>query len=123
MLPTYNPVEHLPPPVDLQPTLTVNSKGCAYLSRALADKLNLKAAQPIDLYPPSGANPYWYLDTRPEAARTLGWYADTRPRIRFIKLPAGLIAEGQLLELKLLPGQPRYEGYYPLEVKTHAHPR
>jgi hypothetical protein len=114
MLPTYKPTEHLPPPVDLLPTLTVNSKGCAYLSRALADKLKLEAAQRIDLYPPSGHTPFWHLDLRSVAGRTLAWYADTRPRIRGIKLPDGLILPGQLLELQLLPGEPAFAGFYPL---------
>jgi len=113
MLPDYNPAQHLPPPVPLS-TLTVNAKGRAYLSRALAAKLNLAAGQPIDLLPPGTGSPYWHLDIRPTAQRRLYWYVDTRPRINSIQVPDGLLAAGQLLTLQLLPGEPAYPGFYPL---------
>jgi hypothetical protein len=124
MLPDYNPTQHLPPPVPL-PTLTVNAKGCVFLSRALAAKLNLTSGQPIDLLPPGTGSPYWHLDTRPTARRRLYWYVDTRPRLKSIQVPAGLLAPGQLLTLQLLPGEPAYPGFYPLllanALATQAH--
>jgi hypothetical protein len=121
MLPAYNPAQHLPPAVDLMPPLTVNAAGRVYLSRALAAKLNLSSGQPINLLPPSNGTPYWHLDLRPEAQRRLYWYADCRPRIEGIEVPDGLLAYGQLLTLKLLPGRPHFEGFYPLLPDTAAH--
>jgi len=121
MLPTYNPIQHLPPPVDLLPTLTVNARGRVYLSRALRERLDLRSNQAIDLLPPSNGSPYWHLDLRPEASRRLYWYSDCRPRIEGIVLPTGLLPAGQLLTLKLLPGPPAFAGFYPLLPDTSAY--
>jgi hypothetical protein len=120
MLPAYNPFEHLPPPVALLPSLRVNARGRVYLSQELVSRLNLRAGQPGNLLPPSNGSPYWHLDLRPEARHRIGWYADTRPRIEFVKLPPGLITEGQLLTLQLIPGEPTFPGFYPL--LPHAAP-
>jgi hypothetical protein len=120
MLPAYNPFEHLPPPVNLLPTLTVNSKGRVYLSHALIARLSLRGGQSADLLAPSHGSPYWHLDLRPEARHRVANYADTRPRIEYVKLPTGLLATGQLLTLQLLPGEPTFPGFYPL--LPHAAP-
>jgi hypothetical protein len=110
MLPTYNPIQHLPPPVDLLPTLTVNARGRVYLSRALRERLDLTCNQAIDLLAPSNGSAYWHLDIRPEASRRLYWYPDCRPRIEGIVLPTGL-----------LPGPPAFAGFYPLLPDTSAY--
>lgn len=121
MLPAYNPTEHLPPPIDLLPTLRVCYIGReyegqyrVYLSRALADKLGLKQRQPIDLIPPSGGSTYWHLDLRPAAKRRVAWYVGSRPRIASMKLPRRLVKPQKPLVLELLPGEPVYPGYYPM---------
>jgi hypothetical protein len=120
MLPAYDPTQHLPPPIDLLPTLRLVYLGReyagqyrAYLSSALSERLGLRACQPIDLLPPSGHSPYWHLDLRPEAKRRVAQYADTRPRISSLKLPLGLVLPGKALVLQLV-GQPAFAGFYPL---------
>lgn len=115
MLPTYNLVEHLPPPVDLLPTLRLNSKGRAYLSQALIHRLGLRNTQPADILPIPGSK-FWYLDLRPTAARSIKWYADTRPRIECIRLPDGLVLPDAALVLELAPGDAQpYPGFYLLQ--------
>ena len=54
------------------------------------------------------------MDLRPTAAHRLAWYADTRARIQRVYLPAGLVRTGELLTLRLLPGEPAYPSLYPL---------
>jgi hypothetical protein len=114
MLPAYNPTEHLPPPVDLLPTLTVNSKGRVYLSQALVQRLGIRNAQPANLLPPSNGSKFWHLDLRPVAPRWIKWYDNTRPRIEYIQLPNGLVLPQHPLTLQLLPGEPAFAGFYPL---------
>ena len=123
MLPAYNPIQHLPPPTNTLHTLSVSSKGRAYLSTALRHHLSLKADQAIDLLPPSNGSPYWHLDLRPTASRRLYWYADTRPRIDGLELPAGLLLPGQKLTLQLQPGEPYFPGFYPMLPHAQFAPR
>lgn len=125
MLPFYDPVQHLPPPIDLLPTLRLVYLGReyegqyrAYLSSALFERLNLRAYQPISLVPPSGRSPYWHLDLRPEAKQRIAQYADTRPRINSLKLPVGLVLPSEALILQLV-GQPAYPGFHPM-LPAHA---
>ncbi|TVT43106.1 hypothetical protein FNT36_03165 [Hymenobacter setariae] len=120
MLPAYDPIQHIPPPIDLLPTLRLVYLGReyagqyrAYLCSALCERLQLRAYQPIDLVPPSGHSPYWHLDLRPEAKRRLAQYADTRPRISSLKLPVGLVEPGSALVLQLV-NQPAFPGFYPM---------
>jgi hypothetical protein len=112
MLPAYTPAQHQPSPTNTQPTLTVSSKGRAYLSKVLRRQLDLRADQAIDLIPPSDGSPLWQLDLRPTASRRLYWYADTRPRIEALGVPDGLIEPGQKLLLRLLPGAPPFPNVY-----------
>ncbi len=112
--PIYNPIEHLPPPVDLLPSLAINHKGRVYLSQALVERLAIRNAQPADVLLPSNGSPFWHLDLRPVAKRCIKWYADTRPRIEYLQLPSGLILPEHPLTLQLLPGEPAYTGFYPL---------
>ena len=42
------------------------------------------------------------------------------PVLKRLKLPTGLLAEGQLLTLQLIPGEPTFPGFYPL--LPHAAP-
>jgi len=56
MLPAYNPIQHLPPPTNTPHTLTVSSKGRAYLGTALRLHLGLKADQAINLLVPSNGS-------------------------------------------------------------------
>ncbi|MDO7888273.1 hypothetical protein [Hymenobacter cheonanensis] len=107
--------QHLPPPALGMPTLSINHRGRVYLSHELARRLGLKPLQPIDLYPPRPGDKYWYLDLRPKAKRRINWYADTRPRIPHIVLPAGIVVAGQRLVLQLVPGEPEFPHYYPLQ--------
>jgi hypothetical protein len=114
-LPPYQPARYIPPPHKVFPSLSVNSQGTVYLSRALTAKLGLRDKQAVALVPPPAGQEYWHLDfTFLEDARAICWYADTRPRIRGIKLPAGLIAPGQSLRLCLVPGDPAVPGFYRL---------
>jgi hypothetical protein len=115
MYPDYNLLDNLPIPHDLMPALTVSAKGNAYLSQDLISRLRLRGGQPIDVLPPnSERTPYWHLDLRPNARRNIDWYPDTRPRIRGLLLPDGLLREGELLTLRLVPGEPAFLGFYPL---------
>jgi hypothetical protein len=114
MSPTYNPIELLPPPVDLLPTLRLNSKGRAYLSQALIHRLGLRNTQPADILPIAGTK-LWYLDLRATAARSIKWYDDTRPRIECIRLHEGLVQTGAALVLELRPGEPPFPGLYVLQ--------
>ncbi|MGI4867820.1 MAG: hypothetical protein ACRYFZ_28140 [Janthinobacterium lividum] len=125
-LPAYNPIEHLPLPVDSQPTLRVVHQGrgyqgqCrVYLSTALAQYLNLRPNQPIDLIAPATGSPYWHLDLRPQAKRRINWYTDTRPRITSLALPDGLVMAGRPLTLELRLGESAIPGIYTLQP-THA---
>lgn len=112
MLPTYDPAIHIPPPIDLLPTLRVNARGRVYLSQALVQKLCIRNAQPANLLPPSNGSKFWHLDLRPVAPLRVKWYDDTRPRIEFVDLPEGLISTSQ--RLQLVPGEPAFPGFYPL---------
>jgi hypothetical protein len=114
MPPLHPAPEHLPPPVDLLPTLRINSKGRAYLSQALIHRLGLRNTQPADILSIAGS-PFWYLDLRPTAGRSIKWYADTRPRIECIRLPSGLIQPTTPLVLELRPGEPPFPGLYLLQ--------
>lgn len=111
MLPTYSLPHHAPPPPKLV-TLTVNSKGRVYPSKALLSKLGLRAGQAIDLLPPSAECPSWQLDLRPTASRRIKWHADTRPRVEYIRLPDGLLLPGASLTLALAPTAPPGSGLY-----------
>ena len=121
MSPSYNPAEHVPPPIDLYPTLRVvadagkPTKYRAYLTCSLARRLGLQANQPINLLPPGSYDTYWHLDLRTAAHNRVRWYADTRPRIHGLVLPTGLLAGASSLTLRLVPGEPAFPGYYPLE--------
>lgn len=102
MLPEYVLPHHTPPPPRPR-TLTVNSKGRVYLTKALLSQLGLRPGQAIDLLPPSADSPNWQLDLRPTASRRLQWYADTRPRFDGVRLPPGLLLPGTSLTLALAP--------------------
>jgi hypothetical protein len=119
MLPAPTSAEHLPPPVDILPTLRINSKGRAYLGQALIHRLSLRDAQPANILPIANSK-FWYLDLRPSAVRSIKWYADTRPRIECIQLPSGLLQPASSLVLELVPGEPPYPGLYLLQ--PHAQP-
>lgn len=112
MLPTPTPPQHQPSTPNTQATLTVSSKGRAYLSKILRRQLNLRADQAIDLLPPRDGSPLWQLDLRPTASRRLYWYADTRPRIEALEVPNSLIPPGEKLLLRLLPGGPAFPDVY-----------
>lgn len=122
-LPPYNPAEHVPDPVQLFPSLTVNSKGTAYLSQDLIAQLNLNNRQPATVIPPPKGSDYWHLDLRPNAGKRISWYADTRPRIRRIKLPAGLVPPGHPVRLCLVPGDPAFPGFYRLLPDAYFAPK
>ena len=113
MLPALAPL--VPPPLKLLPTLSVNARGRVYLSRDLMEKLDLRDGQPANLLPPSGDNPYWHLDLRNKARHKVSIYKHSRPRIEFIKLPCGLVPEGGCVRLQLIPGDPEFPGFYPLQ--------
>lgn len=119
ILPAYNPADHLPPPADLFPSLRLTKhptrqQDCrVYLSSAIAQRLGLKAYQPIDLLPPSAGHNYWHLDLRPTAKRRVAWHKDTRPRIDYLPLTAQLLGR-ESLTLCLVPGDPAFPGFYPL---------
>lgn len=111
MLPEYVLPHHAPPPAR-PATLTVNSKGRLYPSKALLSKLGLRAGQAIDLLPPSAECDSWQLDLRPTAPRRIKWYADTSPRFTGVRLPAGLLLPGAPLTLALAPmAQPGHSLY------------
>ena len=97
----------------------MNAHGRVYLSQELVTKLGLRGGQSGNPLPPSNGSPFWHLDRRPEAPRRIAWYADTRPRLEGITLPAGLLAAGQLLTLRLLPGEPTFPGFYHLRPDAH----
>jgi hypothetical protein len=113
LLPAYI-LAHNEPPLPQLPTLTVNANGRVYPSKALLRKLDLRAGQPIDLLPPTVDGASWHLDLRLTAARRITWHANTRPRIENIKLPPGLVQQGQLLTLGLLPNEERSPDLYQL---------
>jgi hypothetical protein len=111
MLPTYSLPHHTPPPA--RPlTLTVNSKGRVYPSKALLRKLRLRAGQAIDLLPPGAECPNWQLDLRPTASRCITWHADTRPRFDGVRLPPDLLLPGTSLTLALEPTNVAAPGLY-----------
>jgi hypothetical protein len=125
MLPANNPIQYQSTPTNTQPTLTVSSKGRAYLSKLLRRQLDLRADQAIDLLPPTDGSPLWRLDLNLTASRRLYWYADTRPRIEALQVPAGLLEPGQKLLLRLLPGGPAFPNIYlllPDALFTQASP-
>lgn len=101
------------------PTLTINTKGVMQLHVALRQRLSLRHGQPIDLVAPYGNTPYWYLDLRETAARRVLWHEKSRMRAVGIELPPGLVEHA--LTLELLPGEPAYPNYYPLQL-VHAQP-
>ncbi|MVN78934.1 hypothetical protein GO988_21605 [Hymenobacter sp. HMF4947] len=118
MLPTYNPIQHVPPTPPM-PTLTVTPKGVLYLHTSLREKLGLRDGMPINLVPP---NPniddyYWHLDLRSTAKHRIVWYDNTRMRARGIQLPPGLVT--QPLTLHLYTATPEHPGYYPM-LAAHA---
>lgn len=115
MLPDYILPHHTPPPPRPR-TLTVNSQGRAYPSKALLAQMGLRAGQAIDLLPPSAECPNWQLDLRPTARRRIRWYADTRPRFDGLRLPAGLLQPGTSLTLALATAATMGHGLYPLTV-------
>ena len=113
MLPTYSLPHHTPPPP--RPlTLTVNSKGRVYLSKALLSQLSLRPGQAIDLLPPGAECLYWQLDLRPTASRRLQWYADTRPRFDGVRLPPDLLLPGTSVTLTLASSDATGLGLYSL---------
>lgn len=119
MLPEYVLSHHLPPPARPH-QLTVNRKGRAYLSKALASQLDLRPGQAIDLLPPSAECSSWQLDLCPTAGHRLCWYADTRPRLYGVRLPTGLLEPGQLLTLMLAVDARPGLSCYPLAVALAA---
>jgi hypothetical protein len=123
-LPPYNPARYIPSPSNVFPSLSINSRGTAYLSRELTATLGLRDKQLAALVPPPPGEEYWHLDlTFLEDARPICWYADTRPRIRGIKLPIGLLQPGQPLRLCLVPGDPKVPGFYRLLPDAYFTPK
>jgi len=121
MLPEYVLPHHTPPPPRPR-TLTVNSKGRVYLSKALLSQLGLRPGQAIDLLPPGAECPHWQLDLRPTASRRLQWYADTRPRVDGVRLPPDLLLPGTSLTLALVPTELTGPGLYQLRVALATDP-
>jgi hypothetical protein len=132
MPPTYDLVQHVPPPVDLQPTLRLvmrkpagrsrTAKYRAYLSQGIIERLGLRDGQAANILPPNNSE-YWYLDLRPVAPRRIKRYADTRPRIPCLDLPAGLVLPGHPITLKLVPGEPPFPGFYLLQLDANPTPK
>lgn len=115
----YNQAQPVPPPIDPLPTLRLNSRGRAYLSQALIQRLGLRNTQPANIVPVPNTR-FWYLDLRPNALRKISWYKDTRPRIECIALPEGLIRPDAPLVLELAPGEPPFPGFYLLQPHALA---
>lgn len=112
-----NPTPHAtaattPPPL---PSLTVSDTGRIHLHATLGAQLQLHHGQPGNLVPPPTGSPYWHLDLRPEAERTIELADGNRFRLRGVRLPLGLLNPDEPpLRLYLLPGEPAQPGYYPL---------
>lgn len=104
---------HLPtaPPL---PSLTITDEGRAYLHPPLITQLRLCSGQPANLVAPPASSPYWHLDLRPSAERTINPGNGRNLRLFDVRLPFGLLDPDKPLTLYLLPGEPAQPGYYPL---------
>jgi hypothetical protein len=116
MLPTYDAIANYPAPAPL-PTLQVTSVGRLTLSLALMQALNLQNGSRINLVPPVYGNPYWHLDCRPTAPRTIEWHTGSAPRVKGIDLPPWLVPNA--IRLMLVLEKQTHPDYYPL-LPAHA---